>query len=469
MTITCHCSPDAGFTTLGPFLEGVKERFTVAMYDFTAPHILRALEAGMKKARGDLDLNLDPKQSGGGKPKGGDGGGGAKAADLDEDDLRDQLAGALGDRFKFTWAAVQCKGKTSGGIFPNAYHIKVAVRDGKAFWLSSGNWQSSNQPDIDPIDKPEDRKGVSKFNREWNIVVEHPGLAQLYEKYIKWDMEQTAEFQEEVEEREVSPPLPDLLVPEEPEERAITRFFKPKVFTYTKGKPLRIQPVLTPDNYAQVVLEHIKSAAKSLYFQNQYIAVNKENSKAFDALLDALLAKIGAGLDVRIILRNLPGARQMLEALQLRGFDASKIRLQGTCHNKGIIVDSRAVALGSHNWSSDGTTKNRDATLIIHDPEVAAYYEQAFLHDWENQARQQTHDASTMPVVKRPGRPPRRDVGSRHGPLVRLLRGLSFDPPSRIALSVDVTRSRISTPNRGLAHAQETRPARRSCTPDRNR
>ena len=40
MTITCHCSPDAGFTTLKPFLEGVKERFTVAMYDFTARHIV---------------------------------------------------------------------------------------------------------------------------------------------------------------------------------------------------------------------------------------------------------------------------------------------------------------------------------------------------------------------------------------------------------------------------------------------
>jgi len=198
----------------------------------------------------------------------------------------------------------------------------------------------------------------------------------------------------------------------EAEERAITKFFEPKTFTFTGEKPLQVQPVLTPDNYADVVRQLIESARKKIYFQNQYITVSPAATKGFDALLDALTAKIKAGLDVKIILRSMPEARKMLEALQYRGFDASAIRLQASCHNKGIVVDSKVVALGSHNWSSEGTTLNRDATLVIHHPEVAAYYEEIFLHDWENQARAQTLAPEAMPVVKHPGKASRRDVGS---------------------------------------------------------
>jgi len=37
------------------------------------------------------------------------------------------------------------------GWVASSYHIKVAVRDDEAAWLSSGNWQSSNQPPADPL------------------------------------------------------------------------------------------------------------------------------------------------------------------------------------------------------------------------------------------------------------------------------------------------------------------------------
>ena len=46
----------------------------------------------------------------------------------------------------------------AGKTFASAYHIKVAVRDRKSFWLSSGNWQSSNQPDIDFLDRRRRRR-----------------------------------------------------------------------------------------------------------------------------------------------------------------------------------------------------------------------------------------------------------------------------------------------------------------------
>jgi hypothetical protein len=60
MTLTCHASPDAGWTTLGPFLAATKHRLTVGMFDFSAPHILEALGQAMAKADGPLVLVLDP-------------------------------------------------------------------------------------------------------------------------------------------------------------------------------------------------------------------------------------------------------------------------------------------------------------------------------------------------------------------------------------------------------------------------
>ena len=111
-----------------------------------------------------------------------------------------------------------------------------------------------------------------------------------------------------------------------------------------------------------------------------------------------------------MILRELGEARPMLEALQEYGFPVECIKLQAGCHNKGVIVDSKVVALGSHNWSSDGTTSNRDATLIIHDPDVAAFYEEIFLFDWENLARQKTISDRGAPIIVLP------DEGTRGVP-----------------------------------------------------
>ena len=42
--------------------------------------------------------------------------------------------------------------------------------------------------------------------------------------------------------------------------------------------------------------------------------------------------------------------------------------------------------MSSANWSTDGALRNRDAGLIIHDPEVAGYFEKVFNFDWNHRA-----------------------------------------------------------------------------------
>ena len=161
---------------------------------------------------------------------------------------------------------------------------------------------------------------------------------------------------------------PDLLVSHPEVELAERGFgelrrFDNKKFVFRPANKLRVQPLLTPDNFANHVLPLIENAKRSIYFQNQYINLSKRPDPKFVKLIDALKKKVNdAGFDVRIILRDLPKTRDMLEALESEGFDMKRIRIQKSTHTKGIIVDDEAVVVGSHNWSSYGTTLNRDAS-----------------------------------------------------------------------------------------------------------
>jgi hypothetical protein len=72
-----------------------------------------------------------------------------KASDFNEESrVIAPLEKKLKNRFGMGNAGLQ---GPSGGLRASACHIKVAVRDSKAVWLSSGNWQLSNQPDVPPF------------------------------------------------------------------------------------------------------------------------------------------------------------------------------------------------------------------------------------------------------------------------------------------------------------------------------
>src|SRR5262249_43803764 len=148
--------------------------------------------------------------------------------------------------------------------------------------------------------------------------------------------------------------------------------------------PLKVQPLLSPDNYARHTLDLIQSARRSLYIQNQYIKVAKpgQNAAEFTAILDAIVHAIRDQVDVRIIVRDLPDTRTQLEALHEYGVSLDHVKVLKATHTKGVIVDSSVVMVGSHNWSNDGVLYNRDASLIFYDAGIAKFYEEVFLYDW---------------------------------------------------------------------------------------
>ena len=395
MELTICVSPEAGWSELESFLGDTKKTLTVAMYQFTAPHIFEAIEAATKPAGRTLELILHPVPE---KPTGK----GVKKDDLDEEkDVIDPLETELKKRFEQTWATLVSKANPDG-LFASAYHIKVAVRDSSTIWLSSGNWQSSNQPNVHPFAQNPDPlppQFQKKYNRDYHAIIDNKTLADIYEFYIKRDFKLSAAQNGGA----VSFAQPDLFVPEEDEEvpsfAKPPRMFEPLV---VERRKISVQPLLTPDNYAENALKLIESAEKSVWFQNQYINFRgtSDDFKPFQKLVGALKDQIDKGREVRIICRDMM-KQESLDVLIALGFPKEVFRFQPACHNKTIIIDGKVVMFGSHNWSNEGVLTNRDASLIFDDKEIAAYLAEVYDYDWDTLAT--AHPTKAKPRVAKPG------------------------------------------------------------------
>ena len=136
-TITAVASPDAGLSVLKSFLSGTKKSLTIGMYDFTSGGILEDFQSDLGTPK-TLQMVLDnPPRN--------------KTANQTDPQTVAALRKSLGGRAKIAWALNRADKFAAEWMFPFAYHIKVIVRDGSAFWLSSGNLNNSNEPDLAPL------------------------------------------------------------------------------------------------------------------------------------------------------------------------------------------------------------------------------------------------------------------------------------------------------------------------------
>ena len=377
ITVDLSASPDSAWPTLSAFLTGTATTLTVGLYDFTSAHVLKTVSSVLEGRTVKLVLDHPSRNP---------------TADQTDEQTVTALTAAFGDHLTQAWALERSDPKATAWIFPSAYHIKVAVRDSTSVWLSSGNWNNSNQPDIDPVHVPGDATAARSGDRDWHVVVHDPGLAATFEAYLLNDL---AVAQQHNAAADAGPVPAALLLP-----NAQTPPFASFSAAATVTAPMTITPVLTPDlgGYGPVVRALIDGATTSLHMQFQYIELPKPAVGAATAapsvglheLVDAVIARQKAGVDVKIIMSEFETAGY-LEQLQGAGLDVvHSVRLQNNVHNKGIVVDGRAVLVSSQNWSTAGTSRNRDAGVVIENVDVAAYFDTLFLHDWQNLAAAQT-------------------------------------------------------------------------------
>ncbi len=393
LSVICHASPDAGWPTLKAFFERTQQKLTVGIYDFTSAHVLSGLENALTSGGNPYPLSLvldHPTRN--------------PSADQSDEQTEQSLKGDLGNSLSFAWAPVRSSPEVREWIFPSAYHIKVAVRDSAEMWLSSGNWNNSNQPEDAPVNDPDPAHAAETFkksDRDWHVIIASPQLAQLYEAYLLNDEKSALPaqgramaaadlaatdleaFAEQAFDLAETNPAAELTRPPK-------TYFAPLPVT----EQMTIQPLLTPDRaaddrtgmYAEQMLDLISTAQSSLYIQLQYIhPSNRAEDEAFTELLNAVAARAAAGVDVRIILSQWQNA-QWMERLRGAGIDTDLVRIQQGVHNKGFVVDHRKVVVSSQNWSGAGVLENRDAGLIIDNATIAQYFEKIFVHDWDNVA-----------------------------------------------------------------------------------
>lgn len=138
-----------------------------------------------------------------------------------------------------------------------------------------------------------------------------------------------------------------------------------------------IQPVFSPDG-GHAIIEYLDSAEKSIDIE-MYVFSSRD-------VVEALERAKSRGVKVRIILERdvISGENnEIRRELLSKGFD---VRFAGSAykltHSKFIIVDGKAVLVGSHNLSNSALYKNREASVIIREAAIIRDFQGAFGTDW---------------------------------------------------------------------------------------
>jgi PLD-like domain len=378
-TVTTAVSPQAGLATLTKFLNGTISSLVIGMYDFTSAEILGDFKKDLTAPK-TLQMVLDDP---------------APNPTRDQTDWQtvQDLKEALGNRASIAWALTRSDHFASHWSFPYAYHIKVIVRDDEAVWLSSGNLNNSNEPDLSDPPTTEDR--------DWHVIIEDAGLARIFKAYLDFDyrtansnqLPNQPPIQRAIEDARAkrareSNPIP----PREPKNvagapREARTPVAAKVF---KDLSLKVTPLLTPDKlpggqqgqYVTNIINLIKGAQNSIYIELQYIEASKSNGAPYDELLQTIADKIAAKKDVKLIV-SANYAEKWGEKMKDEGVDlTANIHTLPNVHNKGFVIDSRTVVVSSQNFSPSGVYENRDAGLILESDDIAQYFAPIFDADW---------------------------------------------------------------------------------------
>jgi PLD-like domain len=398
-TVIAHVSPDAGFATLTSFLGSTKQSLIVGMYDFTSGPILQDFVndlTGTKTLQMVLD-NPAPNET------------------RNQTDWQtvQELETKLGKRASIARALTGMDKFVSASMFPTAYHIKVIVQDGGTFWISSGNLNNSNQPDLSHPPHTEDR--------DWHLIVSDPALPKLFEAYLNYDYKMAAANQnpnpEEIEKavedaraKKKEYENPPQSAPAPPVKNPVAKKVLTKVNSY-------ITPLLTPDllpngkpQYLAAIMSLIASAEVSISIQLQYIEASKGQGGEYEALLQAVADKASAGVTVRLIESKQYGEK-WAEKMKSVGVDlTANISLQPNVHNKGFVIDHKIVVVSSQNFSPQGVQENRDAGVILEDERFAQYFEAVFDEDWKI-----AKPASMLPATKGSGKATTKGSAAKSG------------------------------------------------------
>lgn len=135
--------------------------------------------------------------------------------------------------------------------------------------------------------------------------------------------------------------------------------------------------VFSPDE-GQEIIDFIDSAKESIDIE-VYVFTSRD-------VVDALERARRRGVSIRIILeKEVIGNDndEIFAELASKGYNVRfASRSYQLTHSKFIIIDGKAVLVGSHNLSNSALFKNREASIITRDGESVSEFIRVFETDW---------------------------------------------------------------------------------------
>jgi phosphatidylserine/phosphatidylglycerophosphate/cardiolipin synthase-like enzyme len=363
-----YASPESTYAVTKRLLDSAQRSILIGIYDFTADYVRDLLlDAVRRGVQVSLMLDLDNRKG--------------------ENEIWEELteAGVEGV------PAPSCASEHAR--YFSSSHEKVIVIDDLWTLVQSGNYSDASIPANEVDGGQPDR--FLPGNRDMGVAVKSEELARFFTGVLREDMrlEREATFHElpslEAVPSEVVP-LEASVPPKQPPKRYASRRFRPL-------GSVSVQPVLSPDNYMDVIPDLLSSARRSIYIEQQYIRGHQSEIQRLLAAIQTAVARYPR-LVVRIVLAwpYSPHAQQerlSIEALDAAGFTLGRhVRFLSHehfvhCHNKLIIVDRKRVLVSSQNWSDAAVTRNREAGLLVDYAPLARYYSALFGVDWRTGRR----------------------------------------------------------------------------------
>jgi phosphatidylserine/phosphatidylglycerophosphate/cardiolipin synthase-like enzyme len=292
-------------------------------------------------------------------------------------------------------------------------HAKYAVADGRRCLVMSDNWTKASIPS-----RP------ATGNRGWGVIADSEALAAHLTRIFEMDCDS---------ERPDSAVFDASRHMAQPIESAGPAFAQMQMrpagvdrlmgMQDPDGEPQRTQPdpiqprqidgpmqatVFTAPEHALLqtrgICGLIQSAERSLdVLQNSielYWEIGERGSLETtpDLFLMELAAAARRGIKVRVLLdgsfpdasdpRDNGHTRDWLQGLastEKLDLEARVLDRKATgmgIHDKGLIIDGRAVLISSINWSENSPLRNRELGLVLESPAVADYFAALFDRDW---------------------------------------------------------------------------------------
>ncbi len=306
--------------------------------------------------------------------------------DLDGRTGEDEIFDELAKRGCRAVASPSCASRSGARYFASS-HEKVAVIDGVWTLVQSGNWTPASVPRN--VKDGGAAKDWKPGNRDSGVAIRDRALARFFDGLLEKDIGlETAVGRVPEGVRAVEPVL---LTEAAPATRP-SRLFPSR--TFQPRQAVRVTPVVSPENYMDVMEGAIRDATDEILVEQQYI---RGSQPQVIRLLDAITAarKRHRGLIVRILVampKPFSSYEREVAAIRQLGKDfnlllGGNVRILDTkrfvhCHNKLVVIDRAQVLVSSQNWSDSALALNREAGLFIEYVPIARYYGDVIDSDW---------------------------------------------------------------------------------------